>query len=238
MEKAINIDLTEIEKFNKLAKTWWDLKGPMAMLHLLNPLRINFVVSHVEVFGKKILDVGCGGGILTESLCKAGAFVTGIDMTSRSLDVAKERANREQLNINYFLEDVELFAKKYKAAFDIVTCLEVLEHVPDSQRVIMACAELLKPGGHLFLSTINRNIKSYIFAIVGAEYVLNLLPRGTHNYKKFIGPSELEKKAQLCGLNLESISRFIYNPFKRTFKLKKGAGVNYITCFKSGGEEK
>lgn len=228
----LNINTTEINKFNKLAKTWWDPNGPMAMLHILNPLRTQFITQNVEIFGQKILDVGCGAGLLTESLSKAGGLVTGLDLTARTLAVAREHAQREQLTIDYFEEEVEIFAENHNETFDVVTCLEVLEHVPDPQKIIKACASLLKPGGYLFVSTLNRNFKSYLCAIIGAEYILKLLPKGTHSYKHFIKPKELESMAQLNGFCEVTTASFMYNPLRRTFKLVNSTDTNYIVCFR------
>lgn len=231
MNRVVNVDYSEVNKFNALAQMWWDPKGPMAMLHTINPLRSNFIIQNASIAGCKVLDVGCGAGLLTEALSKAGASLTGIDLTEKTLAVAKQHAMSEKLDINYFNEDIEEFAEKNSAAFDTITCLEVLEHVPDPQRVIQACVKLLRPGGHLFISTINRTLKARLFAIIGAEYILKILPKGTHSYKKFIRHAELLKMAEQNGLAVTKISSFIYNPFSKTFKIKNGADVNYIVCF-------
>lgn len=231
MSQQNNVDLNEIDKFSKLANLWWDTQGKMGMLHVINPLRMSFIEKHAELAGRKVLDVGCGGGILTEALAKAGANATGIDLAKTPLEVAKQHAEKEGLTIDYRYESSSDLVKTHAGKFDVIACLEMLEHVPDPSAIIKDCVQLLKPDGHIFFSTINRNFKSYLFAILGAEYVLRIMPKGTHEYKKLIRPTELEQWGRDHGLVLKETSSFIYNPIKKTFKLKDKADVNYITHF-------
>lgn len=226
-----NVDDQEIKKFDEFAKTWWDPEGEMKPLHQLNPLRFAFIEAHAPVKDKTIIDIGCGGGILTECLAKAGAHVTGIDMSEAGIAVAKQHAKENELSINYQKIPAETFAEQHSHQFDIVTCMEMLEHVPDPSRVIAACATLLKPGGKCFISTINRNMKSYLLAILGAEYVLRLLPRGTHEYAKFIRPSELRQWAHQAKLSINTIKGIHYNPIRQHFSLTDDVSVNYLVYF-------
>ncbi len=229
-----NVDQTEIAKFESIANKWWDLEGEFKPLHDINPLRLNYINERASLAGKNVLDVGCGGGILSEGLAQRGAQVTGIDMGEANLQVAKEHAETQGLEIAYQHISVEDLAAKQPARYDVVTCLEMLEHVPDPASIVQACATLVKPGGHLFFSTINRNPKSYAMAIVGAEYVLNLVPRGTHDYMKFIKPSELSRWARAAQLNVKDVSGMSVNPLNMTFKITQDVDVNYFMhCSKS-----
>ncbi|SVD00949.1 uncharacterized protein METZ01_LOCUS353803, partial [marine metagenome] len=214
-----NIDPAEIEKFEKLARTWWDLDSEFKPLHDINPLRLGYINQRVQLSGKQALDIGCGGGILTESLARNGAFVTGIDMGTAPLQVARLHRHESDLEIDYQQMTAEAMAQQYPGKFDVVTCLEMLEHVPDPGSVISACRRLLKPNGHLFLSTINRNPKAYLFAIIGGEHLLKLLPPGTHDYQKFIKPSELAKTLRELDLALKDITGMTYNPISQQYKL-------------------
>lgn len=223
-----NVDLEEIEKFNLLAHKWWDPTSEFKPLHDINPLRLNFIKSSVDIKGKSILDVGCGGGILSESLAKEGALVTGIDRGEKVLQIAKLHAKESGIKINYQHTNIEDFHKGTKEKFDVITCLEMLEHVPDPNSIINVCSMLLKPGGKVFFSTINKNLKAFLFAIVGAEYILNLLPKGTHEYKKFIKPSQLHVWAKANSLSFNSIVGMTYNPITQKYKLSKDTSVNYI----------
>ena len=230
MAKKINrnVDQKEVEKFNLLAHKWWDETSEFKPLHQINPLRLKFISSKVNLSGAKVLDVGCGGGILSESLAKEGANVTGIDEGERVIKIAKLHMIQSNLTINYKQLNIEDFFVKNKEKFDIITCLEMLEHVPNPSSVIEKCAALIKPGGTIFFSTINRNPKSFLFAIVGAEYILNLLPKGTHEYNKFITPSELREWCLKKGLDFKSIIGMTYNPFLKEYKLGEDTSVNYI----------
>lgn len=225
---AANVDPEELQKFAALADRWWDANGEFKPLHDINPLRLGYIDSRVPVAGKRVLDVGCGGGILAEGLAQRGARVTGIDMAEASLHAAKAHLQESRLAIDYQLCTVEQFAEKHPQTMDIVSCLEMLEHVPDPRSVIQSCARLVKPGGCLFFSTINRNPKSYLFAILGAEYVLQLLPKGTHDYSKFIKPSELGGWLREAGLTLQDVTGMLYNPLTRRYSLGRDVDVNYL----------
>jgi 2-polyprenyl-6-hydroxyphenyl methylase/3-demethylubiquinone-9 3-methyltransferase len=232
MEKTINADKDEIEKFDKIASIWWDTQGEMGTLHTINPLRTKFIMEKLTTPNPKILDVGCGGGILAEALAKAGAQVTGLDLSEASLLVAKQHAQNAGLHIEYRYESIHELAEKQAGTFDAVTCMEMLEHVPDPSKVVVACAQALKPGGHAFFSTINRTPKAFLFAIIGGEYILRLLPRGSHTYAMLIRPSELKGWAREAGLEFARLSSLIYNPFMRTFKVVEGVeDVNYFAHF-------
>lgn len=225
-----HVDAKEIDKFSQSAKHWWDLQGPYQSLHAINPLRVQFILSHVDVKDKKILDIGCGGGILTESLAALGAKVTGIDQSLPLLDIAKQH-NNSQFDIHYLSTDASELAKNSPAQFDVVTCLEVLEHVPNPLALIKACATLIKPNGYVFLSTLNRNLKSYLFAIIAGEYLLGLLPKGTHDYAKFIQPAELLAWARTADLSPIELIGIDYQPFKKHYFLTECIDVNYLAAF-------
>ena len=226
-----NVDQTELDKFNQISTRWWDQQGEFRPLHLMNPLRLNYINSRVSLKDKKVLDVGCGGGILSEAMANSGASVTGIDLANEALEVAKLHLLESRLKVDYMQSSVEAIAAEKPAEFDVVTCLELLEHVPQPASVVNACAKLLKPGGSVFFSTINRTAKSYAMAIIGAEYILKLLPRGTHNHKNFIRPSELDLWARQSGLNLKHATGMHYNPVTEQFWLAPGQDVNYISWF-------
>ena len=223
-----NIDYKEVEKFNSLAHKWWDETSEFKPLHQINPLRLNFIASKVDLSSAKVLDVGCGGGILSESLEKKGAKVTGIDQGENVIKIAKLHMRESNLNIDYKQLNIEDYFKINDEKFDVITCLEMLEHVPDPSSIINKCAALIKPGGTIFFSTINRNPKSFLFAIIGAEYILNLLPKGTHEYSKFITPAELRDWCLMKRLDFKSITGMSYNPFLQTYKLGNDTSVNYI----------
>jgi 2-polyprenyl-6-hydroxyphenyl methylase/3-demethylubiquinone-9 3-methyltransferase len=228
-----NVDSQEIAKFEALASRWWDKESEFRPLHDINPLRLNYIDERACLPGKKILDVGCGGGILSEGMSQRGAHVMGIDMGEAPLVVARLHGLESGFKVEYQKITVEELASLQPESFDIVTCMEMLEHVPDPLSVIKACTELLKPGGHLFLSTINRNPKSYLFAIVGAERILQLLPKGTHEFKKFIRPSELAQFARQAGTELQDVTGMTYNPITKIYKLGKNVDVNYMMhCLK------
>lgn len=224
----INVDPLEIEKFSELAHRWWDPHAEFRPLHDINPLRLDHIDSLAPLHGKKVLDVGCGGGILAESMALRGGRVTGIDLAEKPLKVAQLHLLESGLEVDYRLVAPEALAREAAESFDIVTCMELLEHVPDPGVTVTACAALLKPGGHAFFSTINRNLKSYLFAIIGAEYVLKLLPRGTHDYARFIKPSELARHLRTAGLHMGGITGMTYNPLTRTYALGSNTDVNYI----------
>jgi len=223
-----NVDIQEIEKFNLLAHKWWDPTSEFKPLHEINPLRLNFIKSSVNIKGKKILDVGCGGGILSESLANEGADVTGIDQGDRVIKIAKLHAKESGIKVKYKHINIEDFYKNTDERFEVITCLEMLEHVPDPNSIINTCSKLLMPGGKIYFSTINKNLKAFLFAIIGAEYILNLLPKGTHEYKKFIKPSQLQAWANSNGLSFDSIIGMTYNPITQKYKLSQDTSVNYI----------
>lgn len=230
----LNADPRELEKFSELAHRWWDPNSEFKPLHDINPLRLDWIDNAVGLSGKRVIDVGCGGGILAESMARRGALVTGIDLGERALSVARLHLleSGEQFALDYRLISAEALAQEMPASFDVVTCLEMLEHVPDPLSSVRACAALVKPGGHVFLSTINRNPKAYLFAVVGAEYLLNLLPRGTHDYQRFLRPAELSRHCREAGLRVEEIIGMSYNPFSKTYSLGPDTSVNYLirTC--------
>ena len=229
MAHTQNVDPNEIRKFEELASRWWDKNSEFKQLHDINPLRANWIDNLAPVAEKKVLDVGCGGGILAESLAQRGAQVTGIDMGDAPLGVAKLHQLESGLSIDYQKSTAEDFAKQHENAFDVVTCLEMLEHVPDPSSVVQACAKMVKPGGHVFFSTINRNPKSFLFAIIGAEYVLRLLPRGTHEYAQFIRPSELANWSRETGLQVNQMTGLLFNPLTKKYRLSDSdMDVNYM----------
>lgn len=224
-----NVDPAELEKFSALASRWWDPESEFKPLHAINPLRLNWIRETVGALdGKNIVDVGCGGGILAESLATSGGDVTGIDLAKKSLTVAKLHSLESGVKVNYEEVSAEDFANQHAGQFDIVTCMEMLEHVPDPAAIVQACGQMLKPGGWAFFSTLNRNPKSFLFAIVGAEYVLRLLPRGTHSYENFVKPSELAQAARLGGLEVEKMAGMEYNPITDIYKLSRDTSVNYL----------
>lgn len=223
-----NVDPGEINKFAQLAATWWDSDGEMAPLHVINPVRLRYIEQRAGLKNKTVLDVGCGGGLLTEAMARAGATATGIDLAEDSLAVARQHAQDNAVAVDYQSIEVETLAQDQPAHYDIVTCMEMLEHVPDPASVIHACAQLVKPGGQLFFSTLNRNPKAYALAVLGAEYILGLLPRGTHDYAKFIKPSELSDWSRHAGLELRDISGLIYNPLLKHARLGNDVDVNYL----------
>ena len=223
-----NVDAAELNKFSELAHKWWDKTSEFKPLHDINPLRLNYIEKAVSLKGKTVLDVGCGGGILSESMAIIGAKVTGIDLGEKALKVAQLHSLESGIAVDYQLISVEELAKNHPASFDVVTCLEMLEHVPDPASVVAACAKLVKPGGKVFFSTINRNPKAYLFAVIGAEYILNMLPRGTHDYTKFIKPSELAGWMRLAGLQLEHQIGMSYNPITQHYWLGDDVSVNYM----------
>ncbi len=228
MKNMINVDTNELNKFSELAHKWWDKTSEFKPLHDINPLRLNYIDKAVSLKGKTVLDVGCGGGILSESMALKGAKVTGVDLGEKALKVAQLHSLESGVEVSYRLVSVEELAAEKPESFDVVTCLEMLEHVPDPASVVHACAKLVKPGGHVFFSTINRNPKSYLLAVVGAEYVLNMLPRGTHDYAKFIKPSELASWARAAGLSLNHQIGMSYNPITQNYWLGGDVSVNYL----------
>jgi 2-polyprenyl-6-hydroxyphenyl methylase/3-demethylubiquinone-9 3-methyltransferase len=228
-----NADPLELEKFSQLAHKWWDPNSEFKPLHDINPLRLGYIERQAGLAGKTVLDVGCGGGILSESMAGLSASVTGIDLADKSLQVAKLHLLESGKQVNYRKIAVEELAVEQPGHYDVVACLEMLEHVPDPQSVIAACARLVKPGGWVFFSTLNRNPKSYLFAIIGAEYVLNMLPRGTHDFAKFIKPSELAQSCRNAGLSVLDLIGMSYNPLNKIYSLGADTSVNYmIACRK------
>lgn len=225
-----NVDEQEINKFSELASRWWDPEGEFKPLHLINPLRLDFINQHSNgLFNKKVVDIGCGGGILAESMAKAGAEVVGLDMASASLEIAKLHGLESGINVDYHCVTAESFADSHAGEFDVVTCMEMLEHVPDPASVVRACAKLVKPGGHVFFSTLNRNIKSYLMGIVGAEYLLKLVPKGTHDHSRFIKPSELMQMTDDVGLLPRDMTGLHMDPVSQGFYLSdRNVDVNYL----------
>ena len=226
-----NVDPGEIEKFEKLAGRWWDPNSEFKPLHDINPLRLDYIDRLMPLAGKRVIDVGCGGGLLTEGMATRGADVSGIDMGKTPLSVARLHQHESGLEIDYQQMTAEQVASEQPGSFDIVTCLEMLEHVPNPAATIAACAALVKDDGRVFFSTINRNPKAYLFAVIGAEYLLHMLPRGTHDYTKFIRPSEMEGWSREAGLQLIDLSGMSYNPLTREYSLGKDVSVNYLACF-------
>ncbi|SJM91520.1 bifunctional 3-demethylubiquinone-9 3-methyltransferase and 2-octaprenyl-6-hydroxy phenol methylase [Crenothrix polyspora] len=231
-----NVYPHEIHKFGSMAERWWDTQGEFKTLHDINPLRISFIERYISLAGQRIVDVGCGGGILTEGLAKHGADALGIDLSEDLIDVADLHALESGVNAQYQKISVETLAEQQPASFDHVTCMEMLEHVPDPGSIISACANLVKPGGMVFFSTLNRKPKAYALAIVAAEHILRMLPRGTHDYKKFIKPSELSQSARAVGLELQGMVGIEYNPFSKRFSLSKDVDINYIAAYKRAEE--
>jgi 2-polyprenyl-6-hydroxyphenyl methylase / 3-demethylubiquinone-9 3-methyltransferase len=225
---GMNVDPAELQKFATLAHRWWDPNSEFKPLHDINPLRLQLIDELAGLQGKRVVDVGCGGGILSESMSARGADVTGIDLGEKALKVAELHRLESGAKVNYRLIEVEALAQEQPGSFDVVTCMEMLEHVPDPAAVVRACATLVKPGGHVFFSTLNRNPKSYLFAVIGAEYVLNMLPKGTHEYAKFIKPSELAEWAREAGLTVNGMRGMSYNPLRKHYSLSGDVSVNYI----------
>jgi len=224
----MNFDPAELNKFGELAHRWWDPESEFRPLHEINPLRLEWIDSIVSLNGKRVLDVGCGGGILSEGMAAHGAQVTGIDLGDKALSVARLHLHESGLKVDYQLKSAEDMAEESPATFDVVTCLEMLEHVPDPASIVASCAKLVKPGGHVFFSTINRNAKAYLLAVIGAEYVLNMLPRGTHDYAKFIKPSELSRMCRTNGLSINALIGLSYNPLTKIYSLGRETDVNYM----------
>jgi 2-polyprenyl-6-hydroxyphenyl methylase/3-demethylubiquinone-9 3-methyltransferase len=228
-----NVDQAEVHKFEQLATRWWDPEGDFRPLHELNPVRLHYLDTRVGLSGKRIADVGCGGGILAEAMAQRGASVVGVDASASSLRIARLHQLESGTQVEYRLRTAEEFAREEPGRFDVVTCMELLEHVPTPMAVVRACAQLVRPGGQVFFSTLNRNFKSYLFAILGAEYILGWLPRGTHDYGRFIRPSELDSWARLARLTLRELMGVSYHPLTRTYYLSKDIDVNYLAWLQS-----
>lgn len=224
-----NVDAREIDKFSELASRWWDMDGEFKPLHEINPLRLDYIKQHATITARNVLDIGCGGGILSESMAREGATVTGIDLSQAALDVAKLHAMEAGIdNVKYECISAEDFADQHAGGFDVVTCMEMLEHVPEPEKIVQACKECLKPDGAAFFSTLNRNGKSWLFAIVGAEYLLNILPRGTHEWNNFIKPSELARWCRNSGLQTQDVTGMQYQPLSRAYSTGDDTDVNYL----------
>lgn len=230
-----NVDPAEIARFEQLAARWWDRDSEFRPLHEINPLRANWIDERAPVAGRRVLDVGCGGGILSESMALRGAQVTGIDLAKKSLKVAQLHSLESGVQVDYRCIAVEALAEEAPAAYDVVTCMEMLEHVPSPESVVHSCMTLVRPGGIVFFSTLNRNLKSYLMAVVGAEYVLGLLPRGTHDYARFLRPSELSRMARNAGLSIVDVRGMHYQPLTRTYALGEGTDVNYLMATRRPG---
>ena len=224
----MNADPVELQKFGDLAHRWWDPESEFRPLHEINPLRLDWIDSIATLSGKTVLDVGCGGGILSEGMATRGATVTGIDLGEKALNVARLHLHESGLVVDYRLVSAEAMAEAHPGEFDVVTCLEMLEHVPDPESIVAACARLVKPGGDVFFSTLNRNPKAYLLAVIGAEYLLRLLPRGTHDYARFIKPSELARQCRQAGLEFRSLTGMTYNPLTKHYALSRDTDVNYL----------
>jgi 2-polyprenyl-6-hydroxyphenyl methylase/3-demethylubiquinone-9 3-methyltransferase len=230
MAHESNVDPAELAKFNELAHRWWDPAGEFRPLHEINPLRLGWIDARAPLEGKSALDVGCGGGILTEAMAQRGASVTGIDLGDKPLRIAQLHTLESGVQVRYEAASAEAFAEAHPGAFDVVTCMELLEHVPEPSSTVAACARLAKPGGRMFFSTINRNPKAYLLAVIGAEYVLKLLPKGTHDYTRFIKPSELTRWCRDAGLRPLEMTGMTYNPLTKQYKLGPDCDVNYMLC--------
>lgn len=228
MEKTENLDLGELNKFSSRAEQWWETDGEFKTLHQINPVRLDFIVRQTSLNNKEVLDIGCGGGILSEAMAKQGANVTAIDASEENIAIASTHAADNQLEIDYQVNLTEDFAEKNEVKFDLITCMELLEHVPDPDSIIQACSKMIKPGGHVMFSTINRNIKAYMLAVLTGEYLLQLLPKGTHQYEKFIRPSELVNWCNAHGLRLNDLAGMDYNPLLNHCTLTKNTDVNYL----------
>ena len=226
----VNADPSELQKFSDLAHRWWDPNSEFRPLHEINPLRLEWINARAPLAGKRVLDIGCGGGILAESMAKKGANVTGIDLSEKALKVADLHSLETGIAVRYELIAAEDMAAREPAGFDVVTCMEMLEHVPDPAAIVKACATLVKPGGQVFFSTLNRNPKAYLFAVLGAEYLLRLLPRGTHDYAKFITPAELAQYIRSAGLTVDGLKGMSYNPLTRIYSLNQDTSVNYLVA--------
>ena len=224
----MNADPSEIQKFDELAQRWWDPDAEFRPLHEINPLRLNWIVRHAALAGKQVLDIGCGGGILAEAMAREGAMATGIDLSEKVLRVAELHGLESGVTVRYEQIAAEDMAQREPASFDMVTCMEMLEHVPDPAAIVAACAALVKPGGRVFLSTLNRNPKSFLFAIVGAEYLLRMLPKGTHDWTKFITPADLSRFARAAGLSVDAMAGLAYNPLTGKYSLSDDTSVNYL----------
>ncbi len=227
-----NVDKNEVDKFSSLAKNWWDPNGELKTLHQVNPLRLKFILKHTNLDSKDIIDIGCGGGILTESLTTSNNCVSGLDASCEAIAIAKEHAQKSNLNIEYLNLTIEDFVAREYKHFDVINCMEMLEHVPDPESIIASIAKISKKDGYFFVSTLNRNLKSYLLSIVAAEYILKMVPKGTHEYAKFIKPYELIKVVERYGFKALEIIGVHYNPLNDSFKLGKNADVNYIIAFK------
>lgn len=229
----MNADPSELKKFSDLAHQWWDPTSEFKPLHEINPLRLEWINSHAPLAGENVIDIGCGGGILAESMAKKGANVTGIDLSEKALQVADLHSLESGVQVRYELIAAENMAEREAGRYDIVTCMEMLEHVPDPSAIVAACAKLVKPGGKIFFSTINRNPKAYLHAVIGAEYILRLLPKGTHDYAKFITPAELSRYAREAGLTIDTLRGMGFNPLTKIYSLNHDTSVNYlIACTK------
>ena len=227
---AMNADPLELQKFSDLAHRWWDPSSEFRPLHEINPLRLEWINARIPLAGKTIVDIGCGGGILSESMARKGAKVTGIDLSEKALKIADLHSLESGVQVRYELISAEQLAVREPASYDVVTCMEMLEHVPDPAAIVQACASLVKPGGHVFFSTINRNPKSYLFAVIGAEYILRMLPKGTHDYAKFITPAELAQFIRNAGLTPNSLKGMTYNPLTKIYSLNQDTDVNYLVA--------
>ncbi|HYC42297.1 MAG TPA: bifunctional 2-polyprenyl-6-hydroxyphenol methylase/3-demethylubiquinol 3-O-methyltransferase UbiG [Noviherbaspirillum sp.] len=226
----MNADPLELQKFSDLAHRWWDPTSEFRPLHEINPLRLEWINARAPLAGKNVVDIGCGGGILAESMAKKGAKVTGIDLSEKALKVADLHSLESGVQVRYELISAEQLAAREAGSFDVVTCMEMLEHVPDPAAVVQACAALVKPGGHVFFSTINRNAKAYLLAVIGAEYVLRMLPKGTHDYAKFITPAELSQYVRNAGMQVDGLKGMTYNPLTKIYSLNQDTDVNYLVA--------
>lgn len=227
---TLNADAQELARFSAISARWWDPEGPLRPLHDLNPVRLAFIAERQKLKGARVADIGCGGGILTEALARAGANAIGLDLSGEAIEAARAHALESALNIDYQLLAVEDFAEQYAGSFDALTCMEMLEHVPDPASILLACATLLKPGGRLFVSTLNRTPAAFALAIVGAEYIAGILPKGTHQYREFIKPSELATWLRAADLELEDVSGLMYEPWRNTARVVARTDVNYLAC--------